>query len=137
MRPEDCYRNAVRLGTILESVNCGVGFDNYFCMTDEKKRETEWHAKAQFKDVCLHMSSNQPGFQFYNNYYINVDEGKDGTEYRHHSSFAFEAHGYPDAVNHTEFPSIVLRPGEEYYNRIQFKLFTISEPWWKCLSGWG
>ncbi|MBQ2332143.1 MAG: hypothetical protein II383_07030 [Bacteroidales bacterium] len=25
-----------------------------------------------------------------------------------------EAQGWPDAVNHPEFPSIVLLPGEEY-----------------------
>ena len=113
------------MGTVLDKINDGVGFDNYYCMSEDKINS--WHARASYGDICLELKSNQPGFQFYNNYYIDTDGGKDGCEYRKHCSFAFEAHGYPDAVNHPEFPSIILRPGEQYSNQIKFKLYSKNE----------
>jgi len=116
------FRTEKHLGSLVDTVNDGVGFDNYFCVTKEKRNS--WHARAMYKDVCLEMSSNQPGFQFYNNYYINVEGGKENASYKRHCSFAFEAHGYPDAVNHPEFPSIILKPGEEYKNVINFNFYT-------------
>ncbi len=38
-----------------------------------------------------------------------------------HGSIAIEPQNYPDAPNHANFPSSVLRPGEVYRNRIEWR----------------
>jgi aldose 1-epimerase len=38
-----------------------------------------------------------------------------------HGSIAIEPQNYPDAPNHKNFPSSVLRPGETYRNRIEWR----------------
>ena len=38
-----------------------------------------------------------------------------------HSAIALEAQNLPDAPNHPNFPSAVLRPGEVYKHRIEWR----------------
>lgn len=117
-------RQPKRLGDVLDNVNNGIGFDNYYCFSEFGDTETV-RASATYKDVTLELFCNQPGVAFYTGYYTDVRKGgKEGATYGRHEMFAFEAHGYPDAVNHPEFPDTVVRPGQEYYNKIIFKLYT-------------
>ena len=113
------------LGDVLEQVNGGIGFDSFYCFSEDTIGNFEVvRAKATYKDVNLEVYCNQPGVSFYTGYYTDVTEGvKDGASYGRHEMFALEAHNYPDAVNHPEFPNSVLRPGEKYYNKTIFKLY--------------
>lgn len=66
--------------------------------------------------------SDQPGLQFYSgNFLDGTIIGKDGKIYSRHSGFAMEPQDYPDAPNHPNFPSCVLRPGQTYRNTIEYK----------------
>ncbi len=38
-----------------------------------------------------------------------------------HGSIALEPQNYPDAPNHANFPSAILRPGEIYRHRIEWR----------------
>jgi aldose 1-epimerase len=38
-----------------------------------------------------------------------------------HGSIAIEPQNYPDAPNHANFPSSVLRPDEVYHHRIEWR----------------
>ena len=40
--------------------------------------------------------------------------GREGTSYRQGDAFTLETQHFPDAPNHPEFPSTVLRPGERF-----------------------
>jgi len=63
----------------------------------------------------LEMHTTQPGVQFYTANYLDGSlTGKGGLVYRRHMAFCLETQHFPDSVNHPEFPSIVLRPGEIY-----------------------
>lgn len=52
--------------------------------------------------------------QVYTAQYMDEADGKYGQSYGKYSGVALETQHYPDAVNHPEFPSIWLAPGEEY-----------------------
>lgn len=80
-----------------------------------------------FRSVCLvedpetgrsvEVITDQPGLQFYSGNFFNGSErGKNGKKITYQSALVLEAQGWPDAVNHPEFPSIVLQPGEEYHS---------------------
>lgn len=70
----------------------------------------------------LEVWSDQPGLQFYTgNFLDGTLVGKDGKVYTRRSAFTMEPQDYPDAPNHPNFPSCVLRPGQTYHNTIEYK----------------
>jgi aldose 1-epimerase len=70
----------------------------------------------------LEVLTNQPGIQFYSgNFLDGTITGKDGITYGHRAAFALETQHFPDSPNHPDFPSTVLRPGEQYNTRTIFR----------------
>lgn len=51
-------------------------------------------------------------------------ETKTGGRYNDYDGVAIECQNYPDAVNHPDFPSPLLRPGELYCQKIVFRFGT-------------
>jgi aldose 1-epimerase len=63
----------------------------------------------------LEVLTDQPGIQFYSgNFLDGTLIGTSGRMYRQGDGLALETQHYPDSPNHDNFPSTVLRPGEEY-----------------------
>ena len=58
--------------------------------------------------------TTNPILHLYTANYINCKSGKDGTCYGENSVICFETQGYPDAINHPNFPTTVLKAGEQY-----------------------
>ncbi|MBQ4279251.1 MAG: galactose mutarotase [Rikenellaceae bacterium] len=72
--------------------------------------------------------SSQPGLQLYTgNYLQGCPSGKHGHDYRNRDGVALECQGFPDAPNHPDFPSQVLRPGETYVQKIVYR-FDTTDP---------
>jgi aldose 1-epimerase len=70
----------------------------------------------------LEVWTTEPGVQFYSgNFLDGTIAGKRGVTYRKHSGFCLETQHYPDAVNHPEFPSVILRPGSVYRTETIYK----------------
>lgn len=71
--------------------------------------------------IALDVWSTEPGVQFYDGAYVNVGvPGLDGRRYGQNAGCCFEPQLFPDAPNHPEFPSAVLRPGETYRQTTRF-----------------
>lgn len=72
--------------------------------------------------------TTEPSMQFYSGNFLEGkaprDLGKGGTLYAYRSAFCLEPQQYPDAPNHPQFPSTVLRPGEWYSGRIAYRFST-------------
>ena len=70
----------------------------------------------------MEVSTDQPGMQFYSgNFFDGKSTGKYGKPLLKHESFALETQLFPDAPNQTNFPSAVLRPGEEYHHTCVYR----------------
>ena len=70
----------------------------------------------------LKVSTTQPGMQFYSgNFLDGTIAGKGGRVYVKHSGCCFETQHFPDSPNHPNFPSTILKPGEEYRHTTVFK----------------
>lgn len=75
----------------------------------------------------LEIRTTEPGMQFYSgNFLDGTLTGKNGAVYRHRTGFAMETQHFPDSPNQPEFPSTILRPGDEYRTRTIFR-FTVQE----------
>jgi len=62
----------------------------------------------------LTVMSDQPGLQFYSGNFLKGQKGKAGKTYLHRGAVCLEAQHFPDSVNHDNFPSTLLNPGDEY-----------------------
>ena len=70
----------------------------------------------------MEISTSEPGLQFYSgNFLDGTITGKGGAVYRFRYGMALETQHYPDSPNHPNFPSTVLRPGQQYRSRTVFK----------------
>jgi aldose 1-epimerase len=59
--------------------------------------------------------TTEPGMQFYSGKFLDGSLiGKKGVAYEKYTGLCLEPQHFPDAPNHPNFPSTVLRPGEEY-----------------------
>jgi aldose 1-epimerase len=72
--------------------------------------------------------TTEPGVQFYTaNFLDGTLTGKGGIVYQQHSALCLEAQHFPDSVNHPDFPSVILKPGQTYHQRTEY-VFSISNP---------
>ena len=63
----------------------------------------------------LEIFTTQPGIQFYSGNFLDGSfTGKGGAVYHQYTGLCLEPQYFPDAPNHANFPSTVLRPGEVY-----------------------
>ncbi|MBQ0080412.1 MAG: galactose mutarotase [Alistipes sp.] len=104
------------------------GYDHFFVMDGWKKNilsplGTLYDPKSGRKVEIL---TSQPGCMVYTGNYLasGCPVTKSGGRYEDYCGVAIECQGYPDAVNHPEFPSVILNEGELYCNKIVFRLGT-------------
>ena len=63
----------------------------------------------------LEIFTTEPGIQFYSGNFLDGSfTGKGGAVYHKYAGLCLEPQHFPDAPNHANFPSTVLRPGETY-----------------------
>ena len=87
------------------------GIDHTYAL---KESEISATAYGEISGRVMKLSTNLPAMQVYLG--GNLPEGlkgKDGVVYGKHSAFCMETQHFPDAMNHEEFPSPVLLPGEK------------------------
>lgn len=95
----------------------GGGYDHYFVLAGTSSSESPRFAARitdRISGRAIEILTTQPGLQFYTGNELNGKvRGRSGL-YRQSAGFAIEPHGFPNAVNQPDFPSVVLRPGEIY-----------------------
>ena len=68
-------------------------------------------------------STNQPGIQFYTGNMMNeIYNGKYNKNYGVQYGMCLETQNFPDAINHSNFPSPILKKGETYKSLTKIKL---------------
>ncbi len=70
----------------------------------------------------MEVYTTEPGLQFYTgNFLDGTLKGKDGVVYKKHQALCLEADHFPDSVNHPDFPSTILEPGQTYTQTTIYK----------------
>ncbi|KAF8714947.1 hypothetical protein HU200_027488 [Digitaria exilis] len=70
---------------------------------------------------AMELWANQPGVQLYTSNWLKDEKGKDGKVYQKHAALCLETQAFPDAVNHPNFPSEIVRPGGVYSHDMLLK----------------
>lgn len=73
-------------------------------------------------DIKMDVYTNMPGIQFYTGNGIKEGtKGKNGATYGKWSGLCLETQQFPDAPNHGNFPSAVLKKGEKYVHVTEYR----------------
>ena len=92
------------------------GYDHNFVLNDwDGSLKSAVNLYEPTSGRVLQILTNQPGMQFYSGNFLDGSFiGKNGDAYVKYAGLCLEPQHFPDAPNHPNFPSTVLRPGEEY-----------------------
>ncbi|CAI9752695.1 unnamed protein product [Fraxinus pennsylvanica] len=101
------------------------GYDTNYVLDGptEKKMKPVAVVYSRKSGRVMQLSSDAPAVQLYTANYMNHVKGKDGFIYLPYAAVCLETQGFPDAVNHPNFPSQVVTPGMTYSHNM---LYTFS-----------
>ena len=108
----------------------GGGYDHNFVLNRDVAADAAGRALILAAEVfdpgsgrVLEVLTTEPGVQFYSgNFLDGTITGKNGEPYESRSGFCLETQHYPDSPNQPSFPSTILRPGETYHSRTEFRV---------------
>ena len=69
----------------------------------------------------LEVFTTEPGMQLYTGNFLDGTAGKHGHRYGPRAGLCLETQHFPDSPNRPGFPSVILRPGEAYRSRTEFR----------------
>jgi len=127
------FRSPVTLGARLpaddEQLRLGHGYDHNLVLDgpagDAPAFAARLHDPASGRVLEVH--TTEPGLQLYGGQGLRGVEGKGGHVYPAYAGVALETQHFPDSPNQPAFPSTILRPGEVYVSRTDFR-FRVAPP---------
>ena len=73
----------------------------------------------------MEVLTTEPGIQFYSgNFFDGSVKGKGGVALEQYAGLCLETQHFPDAPNHPNFPTTVLRAGEQYQQTTIYRFTT-------------
>lgn len=125
------FRTATPIGARVEDrantqIRYGNGYDHNFVLDRAGIASGELVRAAYVEEPSsgrtLEITTTESGVQFYSgNFLDGTITGKQGRVYAFRYGLALETQHYPDSPNHPNFPSTILRPGQEYRSRTIYK----------------
>ena len=115
------FRQPKAIGQDLEMENeqlrNGAGYDHNWIL-DRKTDDALELAASVYEPASgryMEVWTDQPAIQFYGgNFFGGTTCGKYGKPLRYRESIALETQKYPDTPHHSNFPTTLLNPGEDY-----------------------
>ena len=112
------FRKSKKIAKEIESdfapLKYAGGYDHNFVLNSNDELSLAGSVYEEFTDILMEVFTDQPGVQLYTANSVSNVKGKDGKVYDKNYGICLETQHFPDAINHSHFPSIVLRAGELY-----------------------
>ena len=100
------------------------GYDHNYCLRGRGMRRGGF-AKDPKSGRALEFFTDMPGVQLFTAIHLLdvVCHGKDGAEYRNGCAFCLETQHYPNAVNFSQFPSMMYKAGEKFVSETIYRFY--------------
>jgi aldose 1-epimerase len=119
------FRKATAVGKRIKEIKADpVGYDHNFVLNagDGKGLHPAAKVREPKSGRVLEVLTTQPGVQFYTGNFLDGKlKGKGGVAYPQYGGFCLESQHFPDSVNHPEFPTTILKPGQTYSQTTIYK----------------
>jgi aldose 1-epimerase len=114
-----------RIGSRFQQLKLAKGYDHNFVLHHPGElRAVAARVEEPKSGRVLEVFTTQPGLQFYTGNFLQGNIHGIGGVYRHRSALCLETQHFPDSPNHPNFPTTVLRPGEEFHQTTIFRFST-------------
>ncbi|CAH9069383.1 unnamed protein product [Cuscuta europaea] len=120
-----------RLEKLLEPRKAGSvrGFDINYAVDGYKESEKHRMKKVAIlydekSGIKMKLDATAPGVQLFTANSLKDRKGKEGALYQAYAGVCLETQGFPDAVNHDNFPSTIITQDNPYYHSMSIS-FTI------------
>ena len=129
------FRNWTAIGARIDADNeqleYGGGYDHNFVLNREEAGADSLVLAARVYEPSsgrlMEIHTTEPGIQFYSGNFLDGSlRDDDGDPFEYRSGFALETQHFPNSPNEPDFPSTLLRPGEEYESRTVYS-FSVRE----------
>ena len=106
-----------------EQLRRGRGYDHNFVLNRTAESDMELAARVTepTSGRILEISTEEPGIQFYSGNFLDGTLSNGDRVFSYRTGLCLEPQHYPDSPNHPNFPSTILRPGEEYTTRMSYR----------------
>ena len=104
----------------------GTGYDHNFVLNKKRKGALTMAARVSEprSGRVMTVYTTEPGIQLYTGNFLDKVHGRYGRIYNKRGAFCLETQNFPDAPNHANFPSSVLRPGKVYRQTTMYRFST-------------
>ena len=105
----------------------GKGYDHNWVLNREDDDSMALAAEVYEPTTgrVMTVTTTEPGIQFYSgNFLDGTLTGKKNKVYNFRNGFCLETQHYPDSPNQSNFPSVILKPGEKYETTTVYKFST-------------
>jgi len=101
----------------------GGGFDHNFELNKKEGYAEVASLYAPKTGIEMKIFTTEPGLQFYSGNFMSDSDpkGKAGKTYPYRAALCLETQHFPDAPNHPSFPTTVLKPGEKYSSKTEYR----------------
>ncbi len=104
-----------RVGEEFQQLKFGGGYDHNWVLNKQGEGvEMAASVESPVTGIKMEVYTDQPGIQFYGGNFLDGDVGKSGKPYVYRSGLCLETQHFPDSPNKPQFPSVLLKPGQEY-----------------------
>jgi aldose 1-epimerase len=105
------FTNPTRIGARIDQLKPRPGGYDHNFVLDDKGATLKLAARVRdpASGRILEVRTTEPGVQFFTANHLN------------HAAFCLETQHFPDSVNHPNFPSTILRPGDTFRSTTVFK----------------
>lgn len=104
-----------------EALNIAGAYDHNWCLNHQGEYRKVIEMSSEESGIKMEVYTDLPGVQSYCGAYIPNEKGKYGIMYSKFQGICFETQGYPDAINHENFPSTVVKKGEVYRTTTMYR----------------
>lgn len=111
-----------------EQLGYGQGYDHNFVLDKLENKAVSLAASVYEPQSGRFMEvyTNEPGIQFYcGNFLKGKEIGKQNKPYNFRTALCLETQHFPNSPNQSEFPSVILKPGE-VYNSVCIYKFSVK-----------
>jgi aldose 1-epimerase len=103
------------------------GYDQSFVLTnDANPLQLAAECWPMLRQCKLEIYTTEPIVHLYTGRWIPSVKGKGNIDYTAYSGLCFETQQHPNGINISNFPSAILKPGEQYYQKNSYKVVTIT-----------
>lgn len=104
-----------------DALNYAAGYDHNWCLNNNGEFKKVIEISSDLSGITMEVCTDLPGVQIYAGNFLVSEPGKLGATYKKRQGICFETQHYPDAINHDNFPSPVVKKGEAYKTTTVYK----------------